>query len=198
MAIYYNQIRLNKLHFDEDEKYFTISNENNTVSFNIPYIPKLGIEKYDSNDFFLFLFENNELDAENDVFQLYDKQKNDRIGWIFPVNILVSNDNDYANNKHLNKYKFVAYQILLSKSFLIEPKIDDIKKEEINISDIYGEDTVICILSKKKIDKNNFQITSYYPSLAVYGYFEKNENNISVDYPVKYLIDKFREKKVIH
>jgi hypothetical protein len=141
MAIFYNNNPLNNVEFDEVDKVFTISDDSRDYFISIPYIPKLEAKRYDSKDFYLFLFENNHLNAENDVFQLYDKGEDYRIGWIFPISVLDSNENDYADNEHLNKYKLVAYQKLLSKSFSYKIEIGKIN-DEISISEIYGDDTI--------------------------------------------------------
>jgi len=193
MAIFYNNKPLNKVEFDDVDKVFTISDDSREYSISVPYIPKLESERYDANNFHLFLFENNHLNAENDVFQLYDKDKDYRVGWIFPISVLDSNENDFAENEHLNRYKLVAYQILLSKNFDYKIEIDRIN-DEISISEVYGDDTVIVILSKEKIQNSNFNIHSYYPSLASYGYYPKNENKLSITYPIDYLTEKFRGK----
>jgi len=197
MALYYNDEPLVHVEFNNEEKAFMVSDESKNYVLSIPYIPTLETEKHNPNDFYLFLFENNHLNAENDIFQLYDKDENKRIGWVFPISVLDSNENDYADNKHLNKYKFVAYQKLLSKSFTEKIQIKKIN-EDVSISKIFGDDIIIVILSKTQISKDNFNIYSFYPSLATYGYFLKNENKLNVTYPINYLIDKFRGQRRLY
>lgn len=191
MAIYYRDKLLENLVFDKDNKLFSLSNSKNDFFINIPFVPQLEDEEYNPTDYYVFLFENNHLNAENDVFQLFDKDRNERIGWIFPITTLESNNNDFAENIHLNKYKLVSYKILLSKYFSFNTRLDTINTD-LSLSNIYGDDTIICTLSKEKINNNEFDIFSYYPSLASYGYFEKNDNKLTVKYPNSFLVDNFR------
>jgi len=194
MAIFYNEKLLTKLSFDNDNKMFSLSSHNDDIFINVPYVPKLEDENYDENEFSVYLFENNHLNAENDVFQLYDKDKKERIGWIFPISVLESNENDFSDNEHLNKYKFVTYKILLSHNFQFKSNIYEINTE-LSLSQVYGEDTIICVLSKEKINDVNFNILSYIPNFATYGYYEKNENKLTFKYPNNLIVDSFRGKQ---
>jgi len=197
MAIFYNNILLDNLKFDKENRMFSLSNDENGFLINVSYIPKLGDEEYDISNYFVFLFENNHLNAENDVFQLYDKDKDERIGWIFPISTLESNENDFSNNEHLNRYKLVVYKSILSNSFDFRVNINEINTE-MSLSQIYGDDTIICVLSKDKISEDNFNIFLYYPNFAIYGYFEKNDNKLIVEYPNSLIVDKFRNKKKLY
>ncbi|MEW6526411.1 MAG: hypothetical protein AB1444_07095 [Spirochaetota bacterium] len=199
MAIYYDNILLSNCTFDKEEKIFSLSNDENDYYINISYIPKLVTEEeeYKPEDYSVFLFENNHLNAENDAFQLYDKDKDERIGWIFPISILESNENDFDRNIHLNMYKLVVYKILLSNSFEYRVNINEINKS-LSLSHIYGDDTIICILSKDKISEGEFNIHSYYPCLAIYGYFEKNNNKLVVKYPNNLIVETYRNKTKLY
>lgn len=191
MAVVYNS-KLGKLTFNEDdEHYFALSNEKKEI--RIPYIPIIEDEEYNKSDYNLYLFENNYLNAENDVFQIYEKSIKDRIGWIFPITVLESNENKFANNKHLNKYKLVAFKKLLLENY---KRYDLAEMEnELTISDIFGDDLIILILSKEKCKLiQNFNIENYWPDLATYGYFIKNENKLTVNINIHniFVVDKFR------
>ncbi len=196
MAISYNNTLLINTGFDDEQKVFILSDENEDYIFNIPYVAKLEAEIYNPDDYYLFLFENNHLNAENDCFQLYDENDDKRIGWVFPISVLDSNENDYAENVHLNKYKFVAFKKLLSRSFSY--RINLVSNEINSISDIFGENTFIVILSKELINKDDFNISSFYPSLATYGYYLKSNNRLSITSPINYLVNKFRGRKKLY
>lgn len=51
--------------------------------------------------------------TENSIYQVL--VKNQRIGWIFPVQALLSRDHDYAKNSFFLKYAYVAICLLLEQ-----------------------------------------------------------------------------------
>ena len=65
---------------------------------------------YENVDYSVHLFHNDYLNAENDIFQLYDYSSNTRIGWIFPIQALLSQDHNYAENEHFLKYAYVSFK----------------------------------------------------------------------------------------
>ncbi len=158
---------------DGSNTFFKVSDKESLNSILVEYQPILD-EEYSNTNFELVLFENNYLNAENDVFQIFDKLAKIRLGWIFPLSNLEGNENDFYDNDHLNKYKYVAFQLLLlanEKSITLK---DDL--EQYNISDIYKDNPIILILSNENTSKiPDFSIKNYIPSLSKYGYYKKNE-----------------------
>ena len=144
------EILLNNLHFFKEEslKYFRVSNSED-LGINVKYIPTTD-SNWDENKFEIFIFENPYLTAENDVFEIYEYTIPERLGWIFPLTILESNENDFIDYKNLNNYKFIAYKKLLRYSINISEEL--FNQEFVKLSDIYG-DKVICLLSKETIEK---------------------------------------------
>lgn len=153
---------------EEDLRYFRVRNSDN-IGINIKYIPLTESNwKKDSCD--LFIFENPYLNAENDVFEVYEKTiDNEKIGWIFPVTILESNDNDFANTKNLNNYKYVAYQKLLEIDIAIKEKSNP--DEYYKLSEIF-KDSIVCLLLHKETTQKivNFNIENYLLSFYNLGY----------------------------
>ena len=153
--------------------------DDNSIIFD--YIP-IGETEFSYKDYQVVLLDNNYLNAENDVFQIFDKKEKIRLGWIFPFSNLVSNENDFSNNEYLNKYKYVAYQLLLlstNKDLDTEQGFD-----EIRISNFYLDNPIVMVLSNNNIAKiNNFSLHNYIPSLAKYGYYIQNEysNRLNLD-----------------
>lgn len=153
---------------EEDEgKYFLIKNDVGE-SININYIPT-AITNWDKEKFRIYLFENPYLNAENDVFEVKESSISERLGWIFPITILESNDNDFENVKNLNSYKFIAYQKLLEMNINIQPKTN---VSHYTLNEIFPE-SIIFILSEDTISTiPNFKIKDYFFSLYELGYIK--------------------------
>lgn len=197
MAIYYDEILLDKLAFDQDTSTFILGGDDLTDTFFVSYIPKKVDEEFDTNDYELFVLENKSLFAENDIFLVKEAELEKGIGWIFPLSALESNENDYSDKAFFNQYRFLAYQKILSKSFLVEKSIIN-KKESFLLSELFDSDLIIFIVSKNElIPENEFKIFSYLPSLATYGYFLNNEHELKYVCPNNLITDKFRGKKSI-
>lgn len=149
---------------NDDFQYFRVYN-NRGVELNFEYVP-ISTSSWDKNLFDIYLFQNPYLNAENDVFQVYEDSLDERAGWIFPITILESNDNDYKEKSNLNNYKYIAYQKLLELDVTITSSAADFMK----LTDLY-KDVSVCLLSKevtKKID--HFNIENYILSFYRYGY----------------------------
>ena len=175
MPIYYTGKGLSNLELIKQgtSTFFKVSDKESLNSILVEYQPILD-DEYSYANFELVLFENNYLNAENDVFQIFDKLAKTRLGWIFPLSNLEGSESDFYNNEHLNKYKYAAFQLLLlanEKSITIK---DDL--EQFNISDIYTDNPIILILSKENTAKiQDFSLKNYIPSLSKYGYYKQNE-----------------------
>lgn len=167
-------IILNEVSFHIDNgNYFKVASGDCELIFE--YIPKFGNE-WDYSKYELFLFDNPYFDAENDVFEICIKNQDDRAGWIFPITLLESNENDYFDHKNLNGYKFVAYHKLLRSDKIIQRNGNYNKK----LTDIFNEKTKICLLSISDINLNSsFDINDFLLSFYSYGYtlqFDENTN----------------------
>ena len=153
---------------DGNSKYFKISNREGK-EIVIQYVPTSD-SNWELSRYEVILFENPYLKAENDVFEIrHSNLKGERLGWIFPITILESNDNDFINHKNLNNYKFIAYKYLLNKggSKILQQTPDNIYK----LTDLYFDSTILCVLCKNTISKiNNFSISDYILSFHRYGY----------------------------
>lgn len=185
MPIYYGNSQLSIIQVEDTESIarFRIEDNSGENSISIEYKPIL-VKDYNTNDFEIHLFENNYLNAENDVFQIIDKNDDLRLGWIFPLSNLEGTEHDQYENIHLNRYKYVAFQLLL------EAQYENIKlsqeKTEFDLSDLYPDNPIILILSSANTVKiKDFSVINYLPSLSKFGYFKKNEFQNSVVLPQK-------------
>lgn len=159
---------------DEDLRYFRVRNSDN-VGININYVPKT-ISTWDKERFELYIFENPYLNAENDVFKIKEKTRDERLGWIFPITILESNENDYSDIQNLNNYKYIAYKKLLEQNVSVKTKGN-------NFTYTLGElfpNSVICLLSTDTISKiPNFNFKNYILSLYHYGYLKIHTTSVA-------------------
>lgn len=163
-----SEIVLDKIEFKEEKnvKYFQVSNSNG-IGVNFEYIPN-STSNWDKERMEIHLFENPYFTAENDVFEIYEKSGKDRLGWIFPITILESNDNDFADHKNLNNYKFVAYQKLLELNYSISSQ--NSSKDFIKLSSVFGN-IIICLLHKDAIQNiKDFEFNRYILSFHKNGY----------------------------
>lgn len=177
----YDQIK-----FDQGESgsFFILSSVDDGSEIAFDYLPKPD-SSFNSDDYEVLLLENSFLNAENDVFTLYeryhntssDKDEDIRIGWVFPITILESNESEHSDNPHLHGYLYVAFEHLLKVKNHINPAIDI----EFNqsgkylLSEIYGENTILAVVNKQRVPlPQQFSFQSYILSLSQYGYFTKN------------------------
>jgi hypothetical protein len=199
MPINYSGKDLNNLELIKQDSsvLFRLFDNENQNSIEFEYLPKLE-EGFNFDNFQLVLFENKYLNAENDVFQVFDKKEEIRLGWIFPLSNLDSNENDYSTNEFLNKYKFVSFQLLLlAKERSIELKN---KTNEFKITDLYPNNPIVLILSNENTSKiDNFSIDDYIASLSKFGYYQQNEfpNSLELKPKLEYCL-KFRGKQKLN
>ncbi|MBS1562270.1 MAG: hypothetical protein JSS89_11745 [Bacteroidetes bacterium] len=147
--------------------YFKVSSiDHSGVKFH--YYPE-ATSGWDKEWFEIYLFENPYLNAENDVFQVYEStHQRERLGWIFPITILESNDNDYRDYLNLNNYKYIAYCKLLELDVSISENGE--WGEYRTLAEVFGN-VVVCIMSKDAIAKiADFRIENYVLSFYRYGY----------------------------
>ena len=170
---------------NDEQTYFELSDVQNSIKIYIDYV--LTIYRDNNNntdhkheDYSLFILKSFELNKENDIFQVYEKVADLRIGWIFPIQALVSNKHGCAENEHFLKYDYVAfYKLLLNQEDYshFTPSIEQI--EDYKLTDFYGDNIIILILFKTNIQKiANFNIDNYLASLYSHSYYycEPTEN----------------------
>ncbi|MCW9681081.1 hypothetical protein FJR41_009745 [Dolichospermum planctonicum UHCC 0167] len=163
---------------NDEQLYFELSDVQNNIKIFIDYVLTLDSE-YKPEDYSLFILKSWVLDKENDIFQVFDKEfykepNRVRLGWIFPIQALLSNEHQYADNKHFLKYAYVAFLKLLKNQeeyTTFNPLFSKITNNY-KLTDFYGEDIIILILCNSPLQKiDNFQIDNYITSLYSYGYY---------------------------
>jgi hypothetical protein len=128
---------------------------------------------YHPTDYSLYILKSHILNRENDIFQVYEREYNIRIGWIFHIQALLSNEHNYANNQHFLKYSYVAFFKLLQNVEQYEtykPNLNSTSNYE--LTDFYGDEIIILILCNSKLQiVDSFNIENYLTSLYSYGYY---------------------------
>lgn len=140
-------------------------NDGEGTSMPFDYLPKIQQAWTNTEDFELILLENPYLNKESNVFDIYTDKPDDRIGWIFPISVLESEDLEERGN--ILNYLYIAYQILLLR-------INKLEVTKTLLSDYYKNDAIICLVNKRTAP--DFHINTYYFSLYWYGYSVLNED----------------------
>ena len=162
------EITFSNIYFSTSEEgnYYILSDSKKEREIKVRYSPSF-ISDRNADRYECFLFENLYLTAENDVFELKETTLDGRLGWIFPISALESNENDYADHNSFKHYRHIAYQKLLAFDFKVN--ISE-SRDEFQISELFHGITV-CILSKDEISNlDDFRITDYALSLLKYDY----------------------------
>lgn len=142
------------------------------------YYPELRLDaEYNPKEFECHLLKNDRKDySENSIFQVYASKK--RIGWIFPIQALMSKQHDYVENRFFLKYAYVACYWLLDNI-----KCDNQRfSEKIELSDFYNDRITILVLDKENTNKiSNFNLEDYTVSLYQKGYSYSGKGNLCSD-----------------
>lgn len=173
---------------DEEDEYTKYQYDKQSNIFNIisrqdgdtiECKPPIGLSKeYNPDNFQLYFFNNERTDCtENSIFQVYVGKV--RIGWIFPVQALLSSNHNYWDNPYFLKYAYVAYCLLLQK---IESRDQQKNEGEISIGDFYKSEKIILILDKDNCNNiEDFLLSDYAPYLYKYGYSVTGKGNIDAE-----------------
>lgn len=118
---------------------------------------------------------------ESEVYQVFERSLDKRLGWAIPVTSLSSDLHDYSNNIHFLRYAYVATKYALNEldgsvySNSVEAVSDSFK-----LSDVFHEDTVFLVLSKDTFEEDfEFDINKVAPSLIKYGYVVQGKRDPS-------------------
>lgn len=164
--------------YDAEENVFRISGEQSEF---LEYSPILKLDnEYNPNNFFYILLTNESPSCtENSIYQVYVSEQ--RIGWIFPIQALVSKEHDYSNNAFFLKYAYVASYLLL------ESIKDDNRREtpdQLLLEDYYDAKRSILVIDKENVAKlDTFSIDNYIVGLYKYGYAYSGRGNIFAEFP---------------
>lgn len=159
--------------YDKEQNIFIIKSKINDSE--IIYYPTLMLDsEYDIKNFSYVLFYN-ENSCENNIYQVYTE--NERIGWIFPIQALLSAEHSYVDDEYFLKYAYVATYLLLDS-------IDQIDKinfpQEFILADYVNETKCILVYDNENIKKiKNFDLSDYTVSFFKYGYEYNGKGNFN-------------------
>lgn len=174
-----------------EEGIWVSSTQNEHLHFKC-YFPLKIHADYIDKPFRLYLFKN-QFYAENDIFQIFDMDEKVRMGWVFPLQALVSCEHSYIDNIHFLKYATKAMHLLLkdSNKLLDGPIRLPNVESTIHIDEIYKPDDIVLILSSDSVPKlEQFDINLYLPALYKYGYYRKCENAVFLN---KYIKENYQQ-----
>lgn len=136
------------------------------------YKPLLAFDpSFEPDNFKINFLYNNEI-SENGIFKLYTDDV--RIGWIFPIQSLESQEHDYAYNEFYLKYGYIAVYKLLKMLEFGEREYSDF-----SILDYFSYDIQILVYDKGNASKiERFDISNYAVDLFSKGYSFCGEGNV--------------------
>ncbi len=166
IAVHGEKLSLDSVTFDAAAGVFKLhssADQSSILTFEYVLTPHTD---YQPKNYTLHLLYNSKF-SENDIFQVYERDLNKRIGWIFPLQSLLSTDHDYAENVHFLKYAFVAFQKLLTNvNIALDREINDLRK-------VYDADSTIVLILSNQTLPDGFPFQFYLPALFKYGYYFK-------------------------
>ena len=170
------------------EKGVLVENKEKNIQREIVYVLQKN-EEYPPERYTVLILFHNEL-PENYIFQVYEKKLNRRIGWIFPLQALLSNSHNFANDLHFLRIAYPAFVNLISSESITPHKVPKLK-DDLCMEDFFSDDSVILILDNEKLKEiDNFKIENYIPNLYKYGYFMQS-NKIKLNRKV---LDEFLDE----
>lgn len=147
-----------------------------------------------SNDYHLFFLSKKNVN-ENDIFVVHDQANKKRLGWIFPVNALSSNNHDYYDNPHFLKYAYVGAKKAIDEcGDHVYTRKADANDGVLEFSDIFDDATVLLVLYKEHVPaglENNYELLT--PSLFKHGYVSLKSGNPN---DIELLIEAPEERKL--
>lgn len=152
-----------------------ISTLNSSLEIETPLRLDNSLNEY---DYVCFYFSKLDL-KENQIYQAWS-ERDERIGWMIPVNALCSNNHDYAQDEHFLRHAAVALKnsVLDINDEVFHQPVGT-ERASFSISEVLHESTSILILKKDYITNQRFgkNLCTHTASLWKYGYFELSSTN---------------------
>lgn len=159
---------------NEQSKFIIYDKEEQTV---FEFVPELDIDaEFEICNFQMEILHNKRNDhVENDIYPVFVSKK--RIGWIFPIQALLSTEHDQSSNQYFLKYAYVALCLLINN---IESDEQIEIPEQFNLEDYYDcMDSVLILDTENCRSIDNFNLDDYVVSLFKLGYSFHGIGNIS-------------------
>lgn len=118
---------------------------------------------------------------ENEILQIKIKNRSEhkRIGWLFPIQALSSNEHDYANDVHfLNYARIGGFKALNEIDFKSHFNLMPVNDDNVGFNDIFHDST--CLLIINKDDAKDFDsdiLNAILPELFCYGFVKLGKSD---------------------
>ena len=159
-----------------DKNKFLFNDPDDIVKAEFKYYLDV-IEMNNIDDYELHLLYNKNF-AENNIFEAFDGDI--RLGWIFPLQALISKNHDYAENRHFLNYAYVTFlKLLIESKELGSNKLNYREDCTFRLEDLYDiESTHVFITSNSNTEQiSGYDFQRYIPSLYDLGYLYTNGNH---------------------
>jgi hypothetical protein len=199
-----NFFEISEIYFKEEEKSISAGPSDDAHSLNFDYpLPLDKKFKINEGDFIIYLFHKDNF-AANDIYQV--KVSKIRMGWLFPIDSLLTADHDYADNEHFLPYSENAYKKLLRADNdlqLITPNLNEHEKGK--LEDFYGSNTIVLILYKPFLKKYEtahgrpFSLEEYLVYLYSLGFLHitsENRDQIRFYKPIELDTDRMEQRTI--
>jgi hypothetical protein len=144
------------------------------LGLKVPYKLKAYAD-YDEEEFDCDAFYSPVYFKENNIFQVHvDDLSVGRVGWIFPVQSLVSDQHDFAENHHFLRYAFVTFFKMLRGQLWAGDQVFAVAgfEDQIELTDIYPSNLSVFSQSKGQTGKlPSFNPEDYLHSFYTYRFF---------------------------
>ncbi len=177
MFLKYTNIKEIFCKYDYDEASNSFSVFNSDKSMEITYQSVISLDDaYNPQNFEMTLLENKNA-SENSIFCVYADDI--RVGWIFPVQALLSAEHEYANNIHFLRYAYIAICKLIA--CIDEKDVRDFTTD-FDLLDFYRSEQQILLVDKENIAQiPDYSIEHYVVSLFLKGYSFTGKGNAFVN-----------------
>lgn len=187
-------VALDIIEYDVSTSSFSLgAKTNEEIVFQIPYILQMD-SSHPDEEFEIYLLYKKDI-AENDIYHVYENKIGLRLGWIFPLQALLSKEHSFSNNEHFLPFASASFSLLCKNkydSYIKQPKYNP--GTQYNLLDFYSEDTVVmCLWTKGFPASYTFDIYRYIPCCFKYGYYlqtKRNPGDIQISEDAK-LSDRF-------
>lgn len=167
----------NSCSYNVEDKHYYITSTNRIIKYKIKTMLHLDPQNDDISNFNLYILKNSRSDCgENSIYTVSAEKNNNRIGWIFPIQALFSNEHSYSDNRHFLNYAYFALPLYIQTLNGIYQLNDE---EELDLSYQVDNNISVLIIDKRNCSKiSNFEINNYIISLFNYGYSYTGDGNV--------------------
>ncbi|TWT00593.1 hypothetical protein [Planomicrobium sp. CPCC 101079] len=150
-----------------------LGNEENEIEVKNPLNLIDGVNVFPCETFIFY----NKNFSESNIYQVYEKEERIRVGWIFPLQALISKEHKYAENVYFLNYAYMALFNFFVKEGNTDKSLTPNFREDgiYTIEDFYDVENIqVLILSSMSLNKvSEFCIEDYYLDLYRKGYYLK-------------------------